>query len=687
MPKLHKVNESVRKYFGINLFVSFSLFVFAPLELYLANYADFFFSLKVVIPYTLICCLCAIVFLMLMDCICGHGKWYEWGKGILCAISLAMYIQGNFLPANYGLMDGTPIDWEKGFSVVYRMTNITAWVLIIIICIIIFIKKFNVVQVISACLVLTQLVTLSVLVLNYQPKIQISSTNEGKLELSNNHNIIVVVADGFDGGFFEKALKDCPQIAEEFDGFTYYKNTVGTSLYTDESISTLLTGNQLEISTSYKEASQKAYEESSLYTLLKQNDYRVSIYEQGSRFLDLSLLDVADNVVNTSAGIKSKAGFCKMIYQLVAFKYMPHELKKNYWMSTTDFEKMKATDYYTWDNLAFYNSLQEGITVQEDNQNCYQIFHIQGPHEPISMDAEVNPLEKSIQMADEQYEEGQYQQTLGTIKIFSTLIKKLKDAGIYNNSTVIFTADHGWDVRPWPLLLIKNENELGVLNVSDVPVSMVEDYLPTLEAIILQDEDSPNAIFNLSPDMERARPFYTYNINSSTLRSYNERQRWELYSNDIENRQDWSLADVEKHLAPYRLGTPLLFKKDGNVADYVGVGFSHLGDTYTWTNGTKAELFFYLEGDYNDLLLSMEYFTYHGEQQVSVYANDTLVTNYIANGEEAKEIMIPKEYIDKAELILRFELPNASSPKDNGESEDARNLALAMKKVVISATN
>lgn len=139
-----------------------------------------------------------------------------------------------------------------------------------------------------------------------------------------------------------------------------------------------------------------------------------------------------------------------------------------------------------------------------------------------------------------------------------------------------------------------------------------------------------------------------------------------------------------KIISEYNLGEELsFFGEMPNANEYYTYGFSTSEEKFTWTNGKEAEMEFMVKGEYDDLILDMSYLTYGDEQRVIVYANENKVEEYVAKGEETKQMIIPSEYIYDDKLVLRFELPDASSPKDNGTGEDVRKLALAMKRLTL----
>ena len=151
----------------------------------------------------------------------------------------------------------------------------------------------------------------------------------------------------------------------------------------------------------------------------------------------------------------------------------------------------------------------------------------------------------------------------------------------------------------------------------------------------------------------------------------------------FQKQREQKLA-TRKRTFRYSLGKTLSFLKKGRAIFYCLSGFSLPEQTYTWTDGTEAEMKFVLRGKHQgNLLLNLEYGTFNGPQHVRLYAGKILVADYVANGDETKTFEIPQTAIDGAILLLRFELPDAVSPAELGLSSDGRRLALAMKSMSI----
>ena len=138
----------------------------------------------------------------------------------------------------------------------------------------------------------------------------------------------------------------------------------------------------------------------------------------------------------------------------------------------------------------------------------------------------------------------------------------------------------------------------------------------------------------------------------------------------------------------YDLGKVLSFSAADTINSaysFMVAGFSTEEQNFTWTDGHKAQMAFKLphSSSGKNLLCTLEHGTYASKQRVIVKANNHVVLEYIAMGQQHKEFIIPAELLGNDELLLTFSLPDAVSPKQRVESGDARKLALSMKSLCI----
>jgi len=150
---------------------------------------------------------------------------------LIFSIGFALYIQGNFINLDYGVLDGTEINWDNfGFS---GTLNTIIWVLCVVVPLIIMKiwkkKAIKILKMISLIIVSVQVVTTGVLLLSVNTsKSDITVTDINQFSLSKDKNSIVFILDTFDSSYFNKIINEYPEYKEKLIGFTYFKNTLGT---------------------------------------------------------------------------------------------------------------------------------------------------------------------------------------------------------------------------------------------------------------------------------------------------------------------------------------------------------------------------------------------------------------------------------------------------------------------------
>lgn len=535
---MEKNNGMVKKniIYGIivSFFVSFTFFVFGPLEMFLSEPFEFWFSIMDVMPAIMggmILAFVGLIIIMYIASAIGE-RFLTIIIGMISALGVGLYVQGNWIFVDYGEMDGTMIDWSK--YKIWGVVDTIIWVAVFVIIIILSVKNKSTIKIISFVflgLLAVEVVTLCVLAISniggtYKANYTIQGGDEFRLS-KDKDNIVIICADGFDGTDFIPVLEEEPELRASFDGFTFFRDTAGTSLYSEESGINLLTGNQFEVGPSFKDNVDRTYMESDLYEVLEKNGFETYLYVPEKMVSPL----VKDQIMNFSESelvVNDYITAFDVIYKMVGFRYFPHFLKKNVWYSTMDLTKFQGKGEIEgkrgrlYSNYEVYDYLQENGVTTDRTSKIYQFFWIQGPHEPANTDRYCHKTAQTTDMDAEGFKNAQFEQTIGVVRLFSEIVKKMKDAGVYDNTAIIFTADHGWDIRTNPLFLIKPYDTHGELKVSDAPLSMIEDYVPTIEKLASHSNDVSGTVFSVSEYQVRKRLVYVYDINPSN-RTYNSR--------------------------------------------------------------------------------------------------------------------------------------------------------------------
>lgn len=663
---------------------SFMLCFFAPLEAYFANMEEFWFDFGQLFPVVLV----IFIFTLLLSgifffCI-RKMKILVWIYSFILCLMIYLYIQGNYVPRNYGVLNGVDIEWENYHA--YAVASFILIVLCLICWIVLALKTKDRIYIIgkNICkvLFLIQLTTLVVLFVQNSDKENISEstnvvTTKDMFRLSENRNILVFILDMFDSADFQELLssESGSGYEEIFEGFTYYPDALGRYPNTRGALPYILTGTDYQKGEKYDEWIRSGYRSSEVYTAMKSNDYSVGIYTE-PQFADQKY---ALNVEKADYTIANYFEFVKMMYKLVGFNYMPHQLKKNFYVTSGEFGKLKASkgyDVFSLDVQTFYKELEQEGILQTSVDNSFRIYHIEGPHPPYTFD------ETLMSNPEETYDV--YDEASGCLYLLDTYFQKLKENDLYDNTAIIVMADHGYHGL-WqnPLFLIKNFSEKHSFTTSDVRMSWkyLEDIFISLANGKKFDES----------DMEK----YTENNEKRDYSYYSwDNDKWDRqYMPEIKDFLVYGEAkDISKFECtdsfPYELGKTLSFEKEETAKDYCVYGISESEGSGAWTYDRYAVIQFDFEGDYQDILVNLEYSNVKSSQQrVIAYANQVEVADFTVATAGSQEIRIPNELVKNGRLVLGFEFPNSISPKEEGLNNDSRSLALYMKQITLSSVS
>lgn len=688
--KKFKTNEVGKSWLLLGIAFSFMLTVFAPLDAYFSNQSEFWFDLKQLIPILLTVFIILLLIMLGVFWIINKTKAALLIYGFFTCTFLYFYIQGNYIPRNYGVLNGVDINW--GEYPLYAIASIILFIVCISLWLILIFKLrdkiFKIGKISSVFIILIQIATIGTLfiqnnVINKQERNNVVVTDKEIYNLSKNNNIIVFILDSFDSNVMKEMLasQNGEKYKSIFEDFTYYPDTLGAYPTTKGSLPFILTGIWYENDKTYSQYIKDAYINNKIYNAFTENNYSLGVYTS-----NLFVNPDSDMYVNIEEGsyvIKNYTSFVGKLYNLVAFNYMPHQLKKLFYTDTEMFETLKTytSGSYSLEDKEFYdNLLDSGLSVGDDT-NCFKLYHLAGVHPPYTYD------ENFISDKNKAYD--RYDEAAGCFTMLQMYMDQLKKKGIYDDTTIIVMADHGYtNLCQNPLFMIKNVNENHEFKVSEAAMSW--EYLSDI-FISLASQKTVDDIYisNLNTKNPQRR-YLLYSWDDTWARQYLPKMNeYILIDNasepsNLEITGRFYIPEDEEIGYKYELGSVLSFMEEDTASQYCVNGFSENEGTHTWISGKSATMMFTLDEDFNDLEVSIDCATINGIQNVTIYANENFIGDYEFNGDKINSIIIPNEYINGGTLILRFELPDAISPKELGASEDSRQLSLAMKTMSIS---
>lgn len=508
--------QSIKRNFIVCFLPFFMWFIFGPMEIYMGNvnqfvfgYKDFFFVLSFIGIVGAVVLATIISFL--------PEKFQKISRIVVSSFSVGSYIQVMWLNSGIDLLG--VVAEANVISEVKALKNGLVWFVVFVLIAVISFKlnekEKTLTKSISAFLLAVQVVALLSLIVSSQPGSYSKSyddvwyiTDEGQCTLSSQDNIIVIVLDFFSNQYIEPMLAEYPDALDGFSDFTYYDNADCMYFGTFPSLAHLATGQELDTSVPVNEWFNNiwsSHNTRSYYKLLQDNGYRCRFYTDDQTYLcgtnEVSILDgCIDNI-----GIKSYSPNVKLskllknMTKMSGYRMVPYILKPLLYTSFDNKYSMiqKPEGTATVSNTDYYNNIVNGEFTLDDNAKYYTFQHLTGDHY-------LSTACDGTESTDPSLEEN----SAGCMFIMSAYFGMLKDMGIYDNSTIIITSDHGGPRDSQPILFVKKKNEMhDEMYINHAPVSFAE-FQATIVAATGTDESSFGMTFSDVPDEPRKREVF-----------------------------------------------------------------------------------------------------------------------------------------------------------------------------------
>lgn len=439
-----------------------TIFIFGPIDIFANNLEEFGFVLSDFIFWNILFSLiCSVVLFGIL--ILLRGIVFEVVYSVLFGISFMLFVQGCYL--NIGMQSlGADAADSSTTSAAIIITTIV-WVLVLVASILSFvvIKKKHigtvklVTEVALAAIISAQLITFATLALttdafiSYDDKTSEDSayatgslTYKNITSVSENKNVVYFLVDCFGIKYYEAALKECPEIFDDLDGFTAFLDT--TTLYsrTFPSVPYMLTGIEIDHDKWFRaEYFDYAYTNSKFIKAFRDNNYRINIYTDSyTGYEDINALsEYTENAKSDPMEytVDSKLALAWDMVQISLFRYLPFVAKSIIQVSTpeiTSHIKYEAGEpKYTTDMRNLYLHFQNNEFTTYSDKNNFSFIHLSGTHTPYQYDENFEPATSETKVNGA----GALKQSFTLINHY---INEMKRLGVYEDSTIIITGDH-----------------------------------------------------------------------------------------------------------------------------------------------------------------------------------------------------------------------------------------------------
>jgi hypothetical protein len=460
----------------------------------------------------------------------------------MAGISLLCWAQGNLLVWDYGVLDGRTINWEDHESKLW----IDAFIWLMLSVVIIFIARKNGTLIIRGAIFIfiVQSAAATIGVLKNSVALLDSSVSgasnsfEGVANFSKRENVLHIVADGFQSDVFEDLISNSllkSRYDGSFDGFVFYRETLGIFPFTRFSVPAFLSGEIYSNQEKKNEYIDGILRGRTIISLARERGFEVDVVSDGDyligRYENLPYTNIFN--IRDMAELDVPLADSALLLDLSLFRIAPGPLKKyiyneQYWlfsrvMAREDFLRFK---YFT--HTYFMNRFSSAMRADRDSP-VYKYLHIMNTHNPMVVDEDCS-YSGRINGTNRMWLTFQSKCTLDTL---SNLFERMKELGVYDDATIIIHGDHGglignhrqgpelvfanggigpklFKSLASPLLAIKSPNESGSISTSNVLASLL-DIPDTLSDIMEWDTDFNHlSLLTMKDTDKRKRIFRLY---------------------------------------------------------------------------------------------------------------------------------------------------------------------------------
>ena len=521
--------------FIIGLIISFMMFVYEPIIMFLNNPNDLWFDINTLLPVVgvlFVICLFAVVIIYLLTYfvtkkVIRKDKVFKYSLIVGFVLLITTYVEGNYLAGMLPSLDGSAIIWSK-----YTKASIISLAVLGAVSVVtgILIKKIKLDKTITSlkyvslaigAMLLVSLLTTTMTSSNLNKDINVTATTKNLENYSDDENFIIFLLDAVDSRMFNKIIQE-KKYNKILKDFTYYPDTMSTYPFTRDSIPFILSGiwnnNEEEFAKYYSQA----LDNSELLKNLYEKKYDVNIYDTEIIYNSKNASKIQNLTMNNKYHFRL---FANQEIKYSLFKYLPFYLKKYSHIESMDFNKTKIadTDIFDLSDVNYYSYYLEKQLVKRNNKQ-FKFIHIEGGHVPFNLDENVNYVANGA---------GTYEQKLeSSIKIVEKYLDKLKEYNVYNNSNIIVMADHGFNFdeiegRQNPILYIKGKNEEHKkMTISDKAISYTD--LNDAYTDLLNGKKSNELFTNITDKRERRYLLYAYTKEDHMVEYTQAGKAWDL---------------------------------------------------------------------------------------------------------------------------------------------------------------
>ena len=275
---------------------------------------------------------------------------------------------------------------------------------------------------------------------------------EGATNLNKDENIIVFLADRLDADWMDQELEDYPELYDQLEGFTFYENNVACYTNTFPSVPQMLTGSKYEKG-DWKPYIEKGWQGESLPKRLHDNGYTVNLILDNLTTYNScdDLRGKCDNISSVGSYLDfnyfGPQGILRTMADFSLGKLSPYLLKScflegyasdfsnRFCVLSEDIPERLEGSVGKESDLKFADYLSSNGIKTESPTKTFCFIHLNFSHD--------NNEDLAKLYSGYKGPVDRYNTTRGAFELLNMYFKDMKDAGVYDNSTIIVLGDHG----------------------------------------------------------------------------------------------------------------------------------------------------------------------------------------------------------------------------------------------------
>ncbi|MGI9287206.1 MAG: sulfatase-like hydrolase/transferase [Pseudomonadales bacterium] len=601
------------------LLIAFIVCVQIPAQIYWHNSEEFVLTLSALAPmlWASFAILCAILLLPAMVPNKSLRLRY------VCfaqALALLAWFTASFRFGEYGAFDGGAIDLEPLSA--GALLELGVWCVVLCLAVVFGRRLAHVLWQAVAFILFVSAVTLVWQALQQhfvgaereRPKVDSAAVfHEQLFTFSSSKNVVHIVLDELQTTVTSALLKHDPELGDVLDGFVFYPNTAANYASTYMAIPAMLTGKIYRNEYDKEKFMDAAMHGDSLPNVLQQAGFRVDHHTiptqcEGTRLPHCS--PIRTGLPSAVALSLIDFGFFRAAPEF--FKAAIHN--QNDWFVINLF--FGGSYHATLGGRAhvLFGQFNRKLRVENAAPPTYKYFHSMLTHRPLTLTSECGGRSEPAKMTLPN-RRAQAQCAFMHVKHF---LEKLKALGIYDETMVVISADHGSSfqidseidtlikagippihhARALATLLVKPFGARGVLRASPVPAQLSDIPNTVLADLDMELLDHGEDIAALPQDAQRVREFmyFRWDFNIRTLPQLQEKLSYWIRG-DVRNAESWQHASFADYIAlnprqTLQCGETVNFSNP-NLADKIAsAGLDKAESWGRWTTGGKVMLYF-----------------------------------------------------------------------------------------------